>query len=179
MRLIFLALLIAWLPASVAALSPMDIESRVNSVRQSNQLSVLKDNSILDESAQAKADDICSRNYWSHNTPDGVKPWAFIENAGYGKYIKLGENLAYGPDYLDAGTYLIYWVNSPEHFANITGDYTEQGVGVTNCSYYQNKTNQLIIVNHFGNPLVTSKHSVIHKSHRVDQLRVVFEKLKF
>src|SRR5688572_2387519 len=37
----------------------------------------------LAQAAQAKADDMAARNYWSHNTPDGKEPWVFVKNAGY------------------------------------------------------------------------------------------------
>jgi len=37
----------------------------------------------LDSAAQAKANDMAARSYWSHNTPDGQTPWTFMTAAGY------------------------------------------------------------------------------------------------
>src|SRR3989344_8453739 len=66
-----------------------------NKARSENNLKPLAYNPVLDQAAQAKADDMSKRNYWSHNTPDGKEPWIFIDTAGY-KYFKAAENLAYG-----------------------------------------------------------------------------------
>src|SRR5438067_119983 len=54
-----------------------------NSQRGSNGLGNLGLNSQLDQAAQAKANDMVARDYWSHNTPDGQAPWTFIAAAGY------------------------------------------------------------------------------------------------
>ena len=56
-----------------------------NQARASNGEAALNLNSQLDAAAQAKANDMIARNYWSHNTPDGNPPWLFITNAGYRK----------------------------------------------------------------------------------------------
>src|SRR5688572_11912371 len=66
-----------------------------NGQRASNGAGNLQINSSLSNAAQAKANDMVAKNYWSHYGPDGTEPWTFITNAGY-SYIRAGENLAYG-----------------------------------------------------------------------------------
>ena len=66
----------------------------------------------LNEAAQAKAQDMVNRNYWSHQTPDQQEPWAFITATGY-TFQKAGENLAYG--FNNNGQVVAGWMNSPTH----------------------------------------------------------------
>lgn len=71
--------------------------SATNQRRAAAGVGALSINSKLNQAAQAKANDMASRNYWAHNTPEGNPPWTFITNAGY-SYDKAGENLACGFD---------------------------------------------------------------------------------
>ncbi|MDB5176132.1 MAG: hypothetical protein JWM81_990 [Candidatus Saccharibacteria bacterium] len=104
----------------------------------------------LTEAAQAKAVDMVQRNYWSHNTPDGLAPWTFIAKAGY-SYEKAGENLAYGFD--NADETITGWMNSPEHKANIlnTG-YKNVGFGVVSAPHFQGKEGAIVVVAMYGAP---------------------------
>ena len=89
----------------------------------------------LQAAAQAKAEDMVAKNYWSHNTPDGKTPWTFIAAAGY-SYDEAGENLAYG--FSSADSTVTGWMNSPTHRANILNkDYTQVGFGVVSSQDYQ------------------------------------------
>ncbi len=49
-----------------------------NTERSSNGLPALSINDKLNQAAQAKANDMVARDYWSHNTPDGQEPWVFF-----------------------------------------------------------------------------------------------------
>lgn len=121
-----------------------------NKARVDNKLEPLKYNAVLDQAAQAKAEDMANRNYWSHNTPDGKEPWAFIDNTGY-KYFKAAENLAYGFDNSDAT--VVGWMNSPSHRANVLDkDLVEVGFGVINITNYQNKGPETVVVAMYGLP---------------------------
>jgi len=73
---------------------------------------LLGENAQLDQAAQAKAQDMATRNYWSHNTPDGSPPWVFVANQNY-SYQKLGENLAAGFDNEQAA--INGWMGSSHH----------------------------------------------------------------
>jgi hypothetical protein len=121
-----------------------------NQERVGDGLKSLSLNSKLNQAAQAKANDMADRNYWSHNTPEGNPPWVFIASAGY-KYQTAGENLAYG---FDSSTEAVAgWMASPGHKANIlnTG-YVDVGFGIANAPDYQNGGQQTIVVAMYGSP---------------------------
>src|SRR5882757_4641638 len=61
-----------------------------NTQRAGNGEGALGLNAQLDQAAQAKANDMATRDYWSHNTPDGQTPWSFITATGY-NYAAAGE----------------------------------------------------------------------------------------
>ena len=126
--------------------------SETNNQRASNGgLDGLTLNSQLDSAAQTKANDMATRNYWSHDTPDGQSPWTFITGAGY-QYQTAGENLAYGFD-TSANT-VIAWMNSPGHRANILNTtYTEVGFGIANSPNYQGTGPETIVVAEYASPL--------------------------
>jgi hypothetical protein len=103
-----------------------------NQKRNDNGVASLAFNSKLMNAAQAKANDMVTRNYWSHNTPDGSPPWVFITNAGY-SYSGAGENLAYGQQ--TSAQVISDWYGSPSHKDNLLNNfYTEVGFGVANSA---------------------------------------------
>ncbi len=123
-----------------------------NQQRAQNGAGSLTLNEKLSAAAQAKANDMAARNYWSHNTPEGNPPWIFISNAGY-SYSRAGENLAYGfatsSETINTG-----WMNSTSHRENMLNkDYTEVGFGYTNASNYNNNGEQTIVVAMYATPL--------------------------
>jgi hypothetical protein len=119
-----------------------------NQQRTNNDLASLNLNDKLDQAAQAKADDMAARDYWSHDTPDGQTPWTFITAAGY-NYQTAGENLAYG--FTTADGTITGWMNSPEHRANIlNSSYHDVGFGIANIANYQNNGPETLIVAMYG-----------------------------
>lgn len=123
-----------------------------NEERNAGGLANLKLNSTLNQAAQAKANDMAARNYWSHNTPEGNPPWVFFDAAGY-EYKTAGENLAYGFD--SSTEAVVGWMNSPGHKANImnTG-YVDVGFGIANAADYQGTGPETIVVAMYGSPQV-------------------------
>jgi hypothetical protein len=121
--------------------------SGTNAARSANGFGAFALNSQLNNSAQAKAQDMANKNYWAHVAPDGTQPWYFFDQAGY-SYIKAGENLAYGFSTSQAA--VDGWMNSPSHRANILGDYIEVGFGIVNTPNYQSNGEQTIVVAHYG-----------------------------
>ncbi|HVV26161.1 MAG TPA: CAP domain-containing protein [Candidatus Saccharimonadales bacterium] len=110
----------------------------------------LKLNAQLAAAAQAKANDMAAKNYWSHNSPSGQTPWSFITAAGY-HYEAAGENLAYG--FNDSADVVSAWMNSPTHRANVLGsDYKDVGFGVVQAPNYQGKGPETIVVAEYGDP---------------------------
>lgn len=124
--------------------------SATNSQRSANGQASLALNQQLNNAAQAKANDMVARNYWSHNTPDGQEPWVFVEGAGY-KYLKAGENLAYG--FSDSNSTINGWMNSATHKANMLDSaFTEVGFGFANSTNYVNSGPETVVVAMYGKP---------------------------
>jgi hypothetical protein len=125
-----------------------------NQRRAASGKSGLSLNSKLNQAAQAKANDMANRNYWSHNTPEGQEPWIFIDQAGYA-YTKAGENLAYG--FASSSDTITGWMNSATHKANmLDGNFQEVGFGYANNPDYQSSGPQTIVVAMYGKPQVAA-----------------------
>ena len=138
--------------AYATEMSHSGLLNATNTQRSNNGQSTLSINSKLNASAQAKANDMVARNYWSHDTPDGQEPWVFMDAAGY-VYTKAGENLAYG--FSNSGETIIGWMNSPSHKANLLDSaFTEVGFGYANSADFTDTGNETIVVAHYGKPLV-------------------------
>ena len=119
--------------------------------RLENNLPALKLNEQLSQSAKMKCNDMVTRDYWSHNTPDGQEPWGFLDTQGY-RYVAAGENLAYG--FIDESDTIQSWMNSEGHRANILNPiYSEVGFGACSSTNYINKGQQFIIVQHLAKPV--------------------------
>jgi hypothetical protein len=117
-----------------------------NQKRIEKGLKPLSLNQQLSSAAVSKAQDMFSKDYWAHNSPDGLTPWVFIKGAGY-DYIYAGENLARGfssaPDVVNA------WMNSPGHRDNILSpNYTEIGFAVMPGKLTGDET--ILVVQEFG-----------------------------
>lgn len=120
-----------------------------NSVRQQNQLPTLTYNEQLASAAQKKAQDMFSKNYWSHYGPDGATPWDFILSSGY-RYEFAGENLA--KNFLFSQGVIDAWLDSPSHRDNLLRkEYSEIGFAVINGILNGEETT--IIVEMFAKPL--------------------------
>lgn len=118
----------------------------INQERVQNNLPSLLRDPALDHSAQDKCDDMVSKDYWSHNAPDGTAPWVFIDK--YNDYSYAGENLAYGwptADSISDG-----WMESPEHRENILMPQFDR-VGYAQCKYKQDSQfgPNTLVVQHF------------------------------
>ena len=99
-----------------------------NRQRARAEVPALRHSLPLARAAQAKANDMARRGYFSHDTPDGRTPWDFIRAEGY-RYTSVAENLAAGQrtiEALERG-----WMGSAPHRANIRNRaFAETGVGV-------------------------------------------------
>lgn len=131
-----------------------DLLSDTNTQRVSNGLSPLKLNEKLDSAAQANADDMAARDYWSHYTPDGNPPWVWVTNQGY-SYQKLGQNLAAG--FSDEQATIDGWMASPPHRENLLDpDFNQVGFGYANIADYTAAGGgpMTIVVAFYGEPKV-------------------------
>jgi uncharacterized protein YkwD len=132
-------------------MSAASLLASTNDVRQAGHENDLALNAALTTAAQAKANDMATRNYWSHTTPDGKSPWSFITGAGYA-YQTAGENLAYG--FSSAHDTVSGWMNSPEHRANMLDPaYVDVGFGVASSANYQGKGPEVIVVALYAKPV--------------------------
>jgi len=116
------------LGAEVPRIASADILTQVNRFRNAAGIHSLSVNQRLARAAQARADDMARRNYFSHTSPDGRTPWDFIEDTGY-QYSNVGENLATGQR--TAAEVQRSWERSSGHRANqLNRKFTETGIGV-------------------------------------------------
>ncbi|GMU74266.1 MAG: hypothetical protein AMXMBFR44_4630 [Candidatus Campbellbacteria bacterium] len=106
-------------------------------------------NAKLAAAADAKARDMIARQYFEHESPDGIGPDGLADAAGY-DYLAVGENLALG-NYEDDAELVAAWMDSPGHRENILGtQYTEIGVAVVEGSFEGHRT--WFAVQEFGRP---------------------------
>ncbi|MCE9644004.1 CAP domain-containing protein [Candidatus Parcubacteria bacterium] len=113
------------LPGALAAFS--------NEARSEAALPALRPDAHLAKAALLKAEDMASRGYFSHQTPEGQEPWIFLEKAGY-DYSYAGENLAV--NFSDSQDVTDAWLLSPTHRANLlNADFSEVGFGVATGTY--------------------------------------------
>lgn len=135
-------------------LSGNTLLASTNQRRAADNEQPLNLNDELSQAAQAKANDMVARNYWSHDTPDGKLPWSFITASGY-NYQSAGENLAYG--FSSAGTVLNGWMNSPEHRANILdASYQDVGFGIASSPDFHGSGPSIVIVAMYAQPVAGS-----------------------
>src|SRR3989338_5684507 len=80
-------------PAQLSAIVTERMLALVNESRTEAGLEPLDLNLNLVTAAQAKGQDMMSRQYFAHDTPEGKKPWQWIDRAVY-DYVFAGENLA-------------------------------------------------------------------------------------
>jgi len=104
-----------------------EIIEHVNRFRAQHGLSALVANDTLDTIAQAHSDDMAARDFFDHQSPDGVSVGDRAATAGY-TYRTIAENLAAGmrrPSRVVDG-----WVDSPPHReAMLNPKVEEAGVG--------------------------------------------------
>ncbi len=132
------------------AVSNTSLLQETNIQRSNNGKTALALNSQLNAAAQEKANDMATRGYWSHTTPEGREPWQFISSAGY-VYSYAGENLAYG--FTTSADAVAGWMNSPSHRDNLLSiNYTDVGFGFANSANYQGEGEQTIIVAMYAAP---------------------------
>lgn len=130
----------------LAAVLQSALFDETNAVRSSEHLSGLMLDATLSTIAQAKAEDMIQRGYFSHASPEGVPPWHWLDDAGY-SYSYAGENLA--EHFSESGDVVRAWVQSPEHYENLVKpEFTHVGFGV--ASGIQNGKETTIVVQFFA-----------------------------
>lgn len=135
----------------VAAIIASRLIELSNDSRADESLGTLTENALLVKAAQAKANDMATRGYFAHTTPDGKEPWHFISAAGY-DYLTAGENLAM--NFSDSEDVVRAWMRSPSHKENILNSkFTEIGIATAKGEYKGKQT--IFVVQMFGSPRAT------------------------
>lgn len=148
------------LSGGLAAVLPAVLDDLTNAERQSQNLAVLSVSPILNRAAEMKAQDMATKGYFAHTSPEGKTPWYWIELAGY-KYQYAGENLAV--NFRDSKDVTMAWLNSPTHKANIVkGNYTEMGTGIAE-GVYQGR-NTIFVAQVYANPAPVPVATVMPKT---------------
>jgi uncharacterized protein YkwD len=116
-----------------------------NAAREKEEHPPLRLNDALTRAAQAHADDMAKRGYFSHESQDGSDMSARVERVGY-TYRGIAENIAMGQrtpkDAMEG------WLKSSGHRRNILeGSYRDLGVGIS-----KDKKGILRWVQVFGTP---------------------------
>lgn len=112
-------------------------------------INLLKENKLLDISAEKKLKDMFAKQYFEHVSPSGKGVGDLGDESGY-KYILIGENLAMG-NFEDDSDLVNAWMESKGHRANILNpNYTEIGVAVMKGQFEGKDI--WMAVQHFGTP---------------------------
>jgi hypothetical protein len=118
-----------------------------NRERLMNALDPLKENSLLNQAARAKAEAIFKNQTFKHEI-DNKKFSYWIKEVGYG-YHYIGENLAI--DFITAEGVVKAWMGSKTHKENLMNEiFTEIGVSVLESDFHGKKT--ILVVQVFGSP---------------------------
>lgn len=121
-----------------------------NKQRENLGILSLKENELLNQSAQLKLKDMFEKKYFAHESPTGIKIKDLIDKVGY-NFILIGENLAMG-NFKDDKDLVISWMESEGHRENIlNAKYQEIGVAVGQGIFEGKKV--WMAVQHFGKPL--------------------------
>jgi uncharacterized protein YkwD len=119
--------------ATAAAAAPADpsvegqVLALVNEARAQAGCAPVAADGALATVARAHSADMRDRDYFAHDTPEGLSPFDRADQAGVG-YARA-ENIAFGQP--DAAAVMEAWMNSAGHRANILDcDLTKLGVGV-------------------------------------------------
>ncbi|OGH06708.1 MAG: hypothetical protein A2171_00565 [Candidatus Levybacteria bacterium RBG_13_35_9] len=127
-----------------------------NQKRQENGFYPLKLNDNLYQAAVGKGNDMLSKNYWAHISPDGTTPWVFIKNAGY-SYTYAGENLARG--YSTSEDVVNAWMASSSHRDNmLSSKYQDVAFAVVSGNLTGEET--VLVVEMFGSTKMAGEPSI-------------------
>lgn len=130
------------------SITVQDLLKYTNLNREAHGLAPLTLNADLTHAAQLKAQDMFTKNYWAHVSPDGTTPWVWIKDSGY-NYLYAGENLARG--FTTSQDVVTAWMNSPEHRENILSPhYIDIGFAIQDGTLTGTQTT--LVVQELGSP---------------------------
>ena len=108
------------------------IVEAMNRERAAQGLGPLQLDSRLSLAAEDRVEDMLSKGYFDHVSPDGVSPFTWVQARGY-RYRMIGENLALG--YRNSQSVVTGWMHSPGHRQNILkSGFNEVGIAFADTS---------------------------------------------
>lgn len=120
----------------------------INGERVKDGLRPLALDTRLSQSATDKCNDMVARNYWAHDTPEGVEPWKFIQKY-VNSYYGAGENLAAG--FSTSQDTVTGWMKSTGHRENILNPkYDHVGYAVCHSDDFDHNGDTYVIVQHLA-----------------------------
>lgn len=104
-----------------------------NTTAESNNTSGYKQkrNTRLDSLAQKRANDMSTREYYAHETPDGRYFHDYFENIGIPTETPSCENLLLMPSGLSKDAVFDHWEQSPDHKRCLDAAHTSYGYAET------------------------------------------------
>lgn len=136
------------LQGQMAAVISAALVELTNGDRTQGKIGTLTVNPLLVAAAQAKANDMATKGYFAHISPNGRDSWTWFKDAGYA-FSYAGENLAV--NFSDSEDVEQAWMDSPTHRANIlNGHFTEIGIATAVGTYKGRSTT--FVVQMFGRP---------------------------
>lgn len=136
----------------LASVLPGALVALTNQDRVAGGLDGVTEDVLLDRAAQAAAEDMATKGYFAHVSPEGKDPWYWLNQVGY-DYSYAGENLAV--NFTDSQNVETAWMASPTHRANIEKpQYTKVGFGTANGMYEGKETT--FVVSFFATPAIVA-----------------------
>lgn len=132
----------------LAAVQSAFLVDLANKDRAEENIAILTVNPVLTEAAQRKANDMATKGYFAHTSPEGITPWYWFKDVNY-NYIYAGENLAV--NFTESVDVHKAWIASPTHKKNILDQrFTEIGIATADGFYKGRKAT--FVVQMFGKP---------------------------
>lgn len=111
-----------------ALLSADSLVAEMNRERAAFGLAPLRIDDRLSMAAEDRIDDMFSKEYFAHVSPDGTQPFVWADRRGY-EYRTIGENLAVG--YRTSTVVVDGWMHSAGHRRNILGrEFEDVGIAI-------------------------------------------------
>lgn len=110
----------------------------------------------LDHAAGLKSEDMATKGYFAHNSPEGITPWHWMQEVGY-TFLYAGENLAI--DFTEPSDVRDAWLASPLHRANLL-DVRFKEIGIATREGFFNGKPTIFVVQMFGTQSVPKTNTV-------------------
>jgi len=126
--------LVAKVESNNAFLTVTGVLRGTNAERKKEEIYALTQNQQLNTIARIRMNDMFTRGYFEHISPQGQSASSVAGDVGY-EYVSIGENIAMG-NFADDDVLVKAWMDSPGHRANILrASYTQIGIAVGKGNY--------------------------------------------